>query len=70
MGKLVTVEITSASKFSMTSRVVTEGSAANPAPVKKLELKRVRSLNLPLPLLTACVAAVAYFVLRFLSMWQ
>ena len=81
MGKLVTVEIVSASKFSMVSRVVTEAAAANPVPVKTTvpaaaaaaaaaaEMKQGRS-SLNLPVLATCVAALAYFVLRFLSLWQ
>ena len=70
MGKLVTVEIVSASKFSMISRVVSESSAANPAPALSSTDRTLKTRPLPLPLVATCVAAIAYLVLRFVSMWQ
>ena len=91
MGKLVNVEIMSASKFSMISRVVGEASepgrvvgeasvpgaaavktaapvgTSAPAAAKEGGMASVGSV--PLPLLATAVAALAYLVLRFLSMW-
>ncbi|XP_043197219.1 threonylcarbamoyladenosine tRNA methylthiotransferase-like [Amphibalanus amphitrite] len=67
MGQLVTVEIVSASKFSMISRVVgSEGTAVRaPAPAQLVSSGR----SLPLPLVATFVAAVAYLVLRLISVW-
>ncbi|XP_037085173.1 threonylcarbamoyladenosine tRNA methylthiotransferase-like [Pollicipes pollicipes] len=66
MGKLVTVEIVSASKFSMTSRVVREAAPVSPVVIKgSLDLKVAAQVNVPV--VAWCAVVLAYLAWRFLG---